>query len=661
MRPQVSRRRTLPTIMAVLAATGVLTTTPALTGTASPAQAADEFTCKSTAALWQPQPDAPFLLHTHNEPETGVDSWENAKDAGSGWPAATWAGPDNRMYYLRASDGTLQRHRWTSTGWEGNGISKTIATGMDYWADKPGKVTVDSAGAFYLVDENGDLRRRTYNETTEVWDDVVIDGGWGGYRKIFAAGDGVLYAVSNSGGILTRFRYHAGSGRWLQYKVIVNPTSGPVRPGYFWADSATSPGADILYGIQFDKLVWHRYNESTGTMSSGTVTGTWNSPNKTIVASPDSCRRLSEPNPDRPNVGPANHLAKASLLKTSNGHLQYAYLDTFGKPVHADIRDVTSPGSAGFSTLPDAAAFTDVPALAESAGGSLGLLAQADDADLRVFNRAAGSVAWSSSLNRAGRMATPSQAVRTADNKVAYYALDANGYVWTKFQTRPDGPVNAWRQLTSGTAMSFTKNFTTTTVDNSVHLTALRTTGDYCKTTITSGVATAWTCGGTSATSAPAVVVLSDNTLQLFARRSDGKVYTSRTATTGEINGAWTQAAPGDLPNGVQAVGDPAALIAPNGTIQVVVRGSDGFTYRTGQQASSSTAWWPWTEITNYGTDNAVDPAVSQAGGTWVIAYRTPSGIPKLVRWDPNATVPATTQSVVDSGAGQFVEVPLHR
>src|SRR5688500_8134661 len=127
MRPLLSRRRTLPTIMAVLAAAGVLSAVPVVSDTASPAQAADEFTCNSTAALWEVQAGGGPSRSQHNEPETGVDSWGAVQQAGQGWPAATWAGPDGRMYFVNAADGTLQRHRWTGTTWENNGTSKPIA------------------------------------------------------------------------------------------------------------------------------------------------------------------------------------------------------------------------------------------------------------------------------------------------------------------------------------------------------------------------------------------------------------------------------------------------------------------------------------------------------------------------------------------------------
>jgi hypothetical protein len=75
--------------------------------------------------------------------------------------------------------------------------------------------------------------------------------------------------------------------------------------------------------------------------------------------------------------------------------------------------------------------------------------------------------------------------------------------------------------------------------------------------------------------------------------------------------------------------------------------------YRTGQANPGSSTWLPWAEITQYEHETAVDPTLSLAADTWVIAYRTPAGDPKLVRFQPAAAARAA------ESAGEFVEVPL--
>lgn len=92
---------------------------------------------------------------------------------------------------------------------------------------------------------------------------------------------------------------------------------------------------------------------------------------------------------------------------------------------------------------------------------------------------------------------------------------------------------------------------------------------------------------------------------------------------------------------------------APNGALQIVVRGTDGYVYRTGQTTPGATTWLPWQEITGYTEQTAIDPTVSLAQDTWVIGYRTADGNPKLRRFQGSSGSAATRS--MDT----FVDVPL--
>ena len=635
------------TVMAAVASLVTIVPGPA-------ASAADEITCATPANVWAIRSNNMLHQHGHNDPKNGVDSWSfGGREQFGGWPAATWAGPGGRMYYLNAFTGTLERHRWNGSSWENGAVSKPIRDNMGYYADPANakRLTIDVNGVFYMADENGVLFRRTYDENAKTWDSLEIDGDWNRYDAIFAAGDGVLWAREPNGAMF-RFRYHAGSQRWLQHRQPI--------PGIAWEQyrNLTSPGGDVIYGIRNSdsKIVWWRYEETRHYVTPGAVIGQWWGDSINAIASPDSCKLDAEPNPGRPVLGTPNRTAKAALLKTDDGYLQYAYIDGDGKAVHAKVTDLYNVGPNGFATLPDTSGFTGTPALAENANGDLRLYAQGTDADVRAFGKPVDGN-WAAPNNRAGRMVTPPQGVRTADGRVSFFALSLDGYLWTKFQTTPNGPVYPWRKFSSLPIMS--RNLTIAAVGNAIHVVARHSFGEYCKLTVQPGSVTDWTCGGiTDIVGAVAVVPMPENTLQLVGRHSNGKIYTTRFQANGTIPTAWTQI-PGELPAGVTAAGEPAALMAPNGTLQVVVRGSDGFTYRTGQVASGSTSWHPWTEIYKYAFENAVDPTLSLAENTWVIAFRTPANEPRLLRWSP--TTPSLAAAKTASTEGEFAVVPLHR
>jgi hypothetical protein len=137
-----------------------------------------------------------------------------------------------------------------------------------------------------------------------------------------------------------------------------------------------------------------------------------------------------------------------------------------------------------------------------------------------------------------------------------------------------------------------------------------------------------------------------DGTLQLFAVDSAGVVQTQRQGATG-FPRTWTAL------SGVTAAGSPSAVMAPDGTLQVVVRGTDGYVYYAGQTAPGATTFNPWRPVTT-AEQTSTDPAalaVSSAG-TWVVSYVNDTGVPKLRRYQP----PTGGRS-----AEQFVDLPITR
>ncbi|MDX3656115.1 tachylectin-related carbohydrate-binding protein [Streptomyces sp. ID05-26A] len=653
-------------------AVAVVLGTAVVPNTATVAQAADDYlTCNSEALVFSVYPNGTLWLYPHQEPETGAPQWSQWTEIGSGWDSRAFGGRDRRVYDVKP-DGTLWRFRLDpNTGWEDGGAGRQIATGWQDHADPnfKNRVTVDSLGHFYLVDKQGNLHWRSYDEPNNTWNSTILDTGWDQYDLIAAAGNGVIYARKpGAAGELHRYRYHAPSQRWLQY-------AKPVGFGWQMFNRVFSPGGDVLYGVRPDtgQLLWYRYNETANTWQGDPVTqlgrevGSGWHDDLSVFASSDNCSRVTEPNPDRPVV-PRNRLAAAALTKTSNGHLQYAYVADDGRLVHAEVQDIYNVGPNGFQAFPGHTNFTGVPSVVDNQNGSLRIAAHTEDSEARGALQAQPGSPFGNIVSLAGWMQSPPQLVRTANGLVSYVAVDKDGFLWTRSQKTPNGRLLPWLQVKGQSfqtgAPRPTGQISAVNTGNTIKVVALRTDGTYGTAAISPTTETVvWqNNGGTGNTGPTTAVALDGDVLQLFARRSDGKIYTHSSAA----NGTWTPIL-GDLtPGGVKAAGPPAAVLAPSGTLEVTVRGDDGFVYRTGQKVPAATAWWDWHEITGYADETDVDPSMSRAKGltqdTWVIAFRTAQGVPKLRRFEPTpAGQTAAARSAAGDGKGSFIDVPLSR
>lgn len=639
--------------------TGVMALTTAAVTTAPAATAAETFSCQSSVTVFDVRSNGHLYINRHEEPETGVNLWSGDwVKWGEQWPASTYAGPAGKVYSINAA-GELLRHVWLGNGWENGGTSTKIDQSDNYkvYNTNPAyqkRFTVDATGDFYRIDLGGSLRMRRYNETSNEWYEWVIDGGWDKYNAIFASGDGVLYARTPAGE-LYRFRYHKSSQRWVS-------RSGAIAGNWNTHKHMISPGADILYGLHGTQNTgwWYRYSETENKWAAGSGTNQfaswWAADSIAAVAAPDSCPQSGLPVPGTPAVT-VNRTAKATLLKTTNGYLQYAYVDNEGHLVHSEIRDIAAPNPNGFSAFPGYASFTGVPAVSENENGQVRVYGHGTDSNTHGYIQQPPN--WSSHNNMGGRTSSAAQFVRTDNKLQTWVAIDWDGSIWIRPQRMLNGAMYGWRRTLGSTAMSAgTKEFTTFASGNTIVVIALHTNGQQCRFDITNEAASALRCSGpTGFTGAASAIKVGDGIFQLFARRNDGKIYTTRTNADGSIQDTWTPMA-GTLPEGVTPVGAPSAVMAPNTTMQVATRGSDGYVYRSGQLASGSTAWTPWTEVTKYSDDTAVDPTLSLAGDTWVVAFRTTAGVPQLWRFVPGT---GNTTLSTEAAGNEFVSVPLQR
>ncbi|MEU7477370.1 tachylectin-related carbohydrate-binding protein [Lentzea sp. NPDC042327] len=648
------RRFALPAVVAT--AVAVL---PAAV-TAPTAAAVDSFTCKTTAPIFEARTGGGLHIHYHEEPETGQNVWGNNAGIGNGWPASTYAGPGGKVYYINSA-GEVHQQIWLGTGWDKNGESTKIDT-SDSWKiynTDPAyrqRLTIDARGDFYYVDAAGALRMKRYNQTSNSWAEWYLDGGWNQYDAIVAAGEGVLWARTPAGDVY-RFRYHAPSQRWVS-------RSGKLATGWNAHSTLFSPGGDIVYGIhaQYRTVWWYRWIDSEQRFATGSgaqPAGTnWAADSATTTAAPDTCAVTGVTNPAIPAAA-SEPTAKPSLLRsTTTGNLHYSYVDNAKSLVHGEITDLSGTTPNGFETRTGYSSFTGALTTGENENGMIRVYGPGTDSNVHGFLRNSPGV-WNPHADFGGYMVSAPQFVRTANKIQTMVAIDSSGALWLRQQRVLNGGFPSWRRPGGAAPVApGSKDFTAYAQGDTIVLVVRNADGRQCKAGITDLVQTAWQCTTTNGfTSAAAVVALPNNVVQLFARKSDGTVHTVQTTSSGTIPDTWT-AVPGSLPSGVTAVGAPSALLAPQGTVQLAVRGDDGFVYRTGQVASAGTAWHPWTEVTNYADETVVDPAVSPAGDTWVIAFRTPGGVPKLLRWVAAASAAARSATATD-GAGEFVDVPL--
>ncbi|MFC0541442.1 tachylectin-related carbohydrate-binding protein [Kutzneria chonburiensis] len=259
-------------------------------------------TCRPVL-VWSARSDGNLWLYQHNDPTGGTFSWVQPQNPiGNGWFGRMLAGPHGVVWDIHRAlggsdpyhDGDLKRWVWDGHNWSGG---NQVGSGWQPFLapENANKVTVDSQGRIYEINAAGELRVFVWNETTNSWENgvgQVLDTGWGRFNSITAAGDGVLYARTPSG-VLTRFEYSFGTGRWLERDEAAGA-------GWEVFSEIFSPGADILYGRGHSDssgpvLRWYRHDDNTATWAAGApdgfgkVVGTgWNTEIH-VSADPSAC------------------------------------------------------------------------------------------------------------------------------------------------------------------------------------------------------------------------------------------------------------------------------------------------------------------------------------------------------------------------------------
>lgn len=171
-----------------------------------------------------------------------------------------------------------------------------------------------------------------------------------------------------------------------------------------------------------------------------------------------------------------------------------------------------------------------------------------------------------------------------------------------------------------------------------------------------SGALSAWTSlGGTGLNGTPAVVVYPGFILRVFARASDGSVVTKAQDAALAWAPDWSTVAQPGI-----AVGSPAAVLSPlSGRTEVVVRGSAGAVFSTGETVQGSGEWRDWVPVLQGGETAATDPTIlsfnNGASLLWAFMFRTMDQVSRVYTVDTGFS----GLSRVGSGAPPFTAASL--
>lgn len=262
------------------------------------------------ATVWSSRPNGDLHRYDHHGATDGSPSWTDGRNVGWGWMGRMLAGGKDVVWDFHKNngagdsfaDGTLKRWVWNNnTGvWSGGGL---VGSGWERYLtpEYRNRITVDSKGRIFMIDDQGRLRYYEWNTTTNWWVDgggKTVEAGWEKFDSITGAGDGVLYARKPNGDLF-RFQYDVAGSRFVQ-------RDKPSGVGWNMFSEITSPGADILYArgaVGKDPwgegtvpvLRWYQHHDNTDTWAPGAADGTgksigtgWNT-EISVSAEPGSC------------------------------------------------------------------------------------------------------------------------------------------------------------------------------------------------------------------------------------------------------------------------------------------------------------------------------------------------------------------------------------
>lgn len=545
-------------------------------------------------------------------------------------------GPDGRLYQI-TNDGEMRRFRHNGTDFDhpGNVYYTSLGTGWGLWREAAyqNRITADSKGDFYAIDNNGVLTWSRYDEQTTSWTKKGLATGFGRFDLIVAAGDGVFYVRENgrNNGTLYRFHFHPDTQRWLQYQKLVNDGGWNIHRRAF------SPGADVLYAVENSEsaLWWYRWSESGNAWAAPTKLGWGWAADWQITAMSNACSLSGLPLPQRPSPAPVQDLTRSELIESKNGLIQGFYVDAYGTLKSVTQNENSPIDFLNTAPIESSATFTTTPSAIMTKDSRPNVYALGTTTDTLETTRALNGVSWPAPSSFGGWTTGPVKAAKYTDGRAQFFAVDEQHRLLARGQDVVDGPVTPWMPI--GFA-DLTGEVTAVPAGNDLEVLVTYASGyiassRYVNRTLTN--ARVVTAG--PVTGRPAAVVHGDGKTQIFARRADGKIYTLRDTASG-FETAWTSL------DGITANGVPAAVIV-GGRITLAARSTDGFVY-TNTQASPNGAFTGWTKLTDSRSGNAwptdTEPSmVALSTGKIVVMYRSADEVTYSFESAPAATTVA--------------------
>ncbi|MFV0129514.1 tachylectin-related carbohydrate-binding protein [Streptomyces sp. HMX112] len=618
---------------ASVVAAAALPLTVAVPGTA---QAAESATCTTNGRTFVTNAAGDLLQYTMGAPLTG-STFSAYDKAGSGWGSygKVLAGPSGQFYAFK-SDGTYYAHRTTTGAWDV--VPKRVSTYLGWLGNTTDRnqATVDRAGWLWVADNTGQLYAYRYDATIATGGGLRslgrLDKGWGRYNLITAGDSGVLFGRAGDGR-LYRSRYDFTSQRWIERHVLV----GSAAWGNF--KSITGGGGDTLLAVNTTgEALYYRRDEATGdwpVLAKEVAAAGWqNFPD--VTSAPDNCKLTSNHTPTA-QPQQVESYSRTAVLQGSSGKLELAYTDNFGRLMHGRT-DPADLSGVRWTPVSGNDAFSGQPSLSQHVDGRVTVTAHHVSGNVWQRDQtAADGMDWEDWRDLGGAMARRPVTAKTPSGLLAQFSLDAQGRPWYRLQIASNAETMSWMPLAGS---GLTGPLTTVPVRGGVQLFARNATGGLSTALFgENGTLSAWApIGSQSITGTPSVIVYPGYRMRIFATDPAGKVVTTaQTAESGPY-GAWSPVgdAAHDADGPVTPLvvsGSPSAVLSAQ-SVEIVVRGTDGFLYNTGETASGSGLWRTWQKLgpESSATDPTAFTYTQGSGLTWAYTFRTADNQVRIYR-----------------------------